>query len=127
MVSIYPVNRRAQVEYAMTAWSCSPSSANVCPNAIHADANRGSIRDVLLKYVRASPQRFDVRYHTPTAYQLIADSGSFSTISWARMKSLACRCGRWYMQAMCSGIECSCTSTSERIRWVIMKQSVHLN
>jgi hypothetical protein len=39
---------RAQVEYAVTAWSCSDSSANVWANAIHAGPKRGSISDVLL-------------------------------------------------------------------------------
>jgi len=47
-MNTYPANMRAQVEYAVTAWSCSPSNANVCAKAIHAGPKRGSIRDVLL-------------------------------------------------------------------------------
>lgn len=66
---------RAHVEYAVTAWSCSPSNANVCAKAIHAGPKRGSISEVLLhineflgrsidvddahlKYVRASDHFF---------------------------------------------------------------------
>ena len=45
----YPVNILAHVEYAVTAWSCSLSSAKVCPNAIQAGPNRGSISEVLLE------------------------------------------------------------------------------
>lgn len=45
---IYPVNIRAHVEYAVTAWSCSPSNANVWPNATQAGPNRGSMSEVLL-------------------------------------------------------------------------------
>ena len=103
----HPENNLAQVEYAVTAWSCSPSRAKVCAKAIHAGANRGSISEVLLKYVLASAHFFEVRYHTPTAYQLIADSGSFSTISCASMNNFECRCGRWCMHAICKGIVCS--------------------
>jgi hypothetical protein len=44
-----PVNIRAQVEYAVIAWSCSPSSANVCANVTHAGPNLGSINEVLLQ------------------------------------------------------------------------------
>ena len=47
----HPGNKRAHVEYAVTAWSCSPSSANVCAKAIHAGAKRGSINDVLLFFL----------------------------------------------------------------------------
>lgn len=44
----HPANMRAHVEYAVTAWSCSPSNANVWAKAIHAGPKRGSIREVLL-------------------------------------------------------------------------------
>ena len=131
-VRTYPVNILAHVEYAVMAWSCSPSRANVCANAIQAGPNLGSMSDVLLqrgqpvgygrekagyhlKYVRASAHFCCVRYQTPTAYQLMGDSGSRSTSSCARMKSLECRCLRWCMQAICKGIVGACTATSPSI------------
>lgn len=68
-----------------------------------------------LKYVRASAHFFADRYHAPTAYQLIGDSGSLSTSSCARMKSFELRWERWCMHAMWSGIVGACTDTRPRI------------
>ena len=52
-----------------------------------------------LKYVLASGNFSTHMYHIPTANQLVALSGSFSTRSCAKRKSLELRCFMWYMQA----------------------------
>lgn len=49
------------------------------------------------KYRLDSSQRLPAKYHSPTAYQLIASSGSFSTISCASRNSLERMLGRWCM------------------------------
>lgn len=52
---------------------------------------------------RDSSQRLPEKYHSPTAYQLIASSGSCSTISCARRNSRDRRFGMWCMQERWSG------------------------
>ena len=67
-----------------------------------------------LKYRRAWVHFPPLRYHTPTAYQLIGFSGSLSTISCAKIKSLEWRWERWYMHAICKGMVWSWMETRPR-------------
>jgi hypothetical protein len=74
-----PVNIRAQVEYAVIAWSCSPSSANVCANATHAGPNLGSINEVLLQNPRAHVTRNVVRESSWDAPKVLPRKSPLST------------------------------------------------